>query len=664
MSGTRPTHEGDSELAMLRRQLESFAELLDAAQDGVLVATIDGGRFRYVNRRICELLGYTPVELLGLSVDDIHPPEALPEVRRVFAAQAAGQLRTGGALPIRRKDGSVLHADVSSGRVEFEGTPCLLGIFHDVTDRLNAQREAAALNQELRSTSTLLEAILDAIPDVIGVQDHAHRVLRYNRAGYQYLGVTAADLNGKHCYELIGHDRPCAECATSVAYRTRAPAQLRKYVPELDVWLDARSYPILDEQGKIVRVVEHLRDITAEVRALEALRDSEARLRQAHKLEAIGTLAGGVAHDFNNLLAAILGSVELARLGGPLPDPTRSALDTIGQAARRASELTAQLLGFARKGKLSDQPVDLHLVITETAAMLRRTIDRRIVVRHELNAAAAVVLGDKTQLQQVLLNLGINARDAMPHGGELVFATRHAAPPPALAAVTDAPVLLLEVRDTGVGMEPSVAEHAFEPFFTTKAEGDGTGLGLSMVYGIVQNHHGEIAVESRPGAGTTFRLWLPLHDRAVVAEPLVARALPRRRGTVLLVEDEQMVRVVVAEMLRGLGFEVLTAGDGQAGADLFAAHRDTIDLAIVDLIMPRVGGVECCRRIRALNQAARLLIASGYAEDGAVRQLLDEGIAGFVQKPFDLMTLSRAIAQVWPAEPAPQGAAGASSSSA
>ncbi|MCU0612704.1 MAG: response regulator, partial [Candidatus Eisenbacteria bacterium] len=370
----------------------------------------------------------------------------------------------------------------------------------------------------------------------------------------------------------------------------------------------------------------------------------EEQLRQAAKMEAIGQLAGGIAHDFNNLLTGIIGYASI--LTKELPENSRAhlAARTIENTAERASDLTKQLLGFARRGKLQVLSVDLHRSIHEVVALLCRTMDPSIRMSLNLNARDATVTGDPAQMHQVLLNLGINARDAMPGGGELIFQTElvrlddeycrsH-------AEATPGPRLLLSVTDTGQGIPKEIQQRIFEPFFTTKAPGLGTGMGLATVYGIVRNHGGHIEVYSEPEMGATFKVYLPLSPSAgagAAAEGPAAIACAH--GRVLVVDDEEVVRNVASDLLRELGHEVVTAESGSQAVQYYREHADAVDLVIIDLVMPEMDGRECYAELRKLNPSIRVLLSTGFGMNGRIQEALDDGMSGFVQKPYRMAEL-------------------------
>ena len=379
----------------------------------------------------------------------------------------------------------------------------------------------------------------------------------------------------------------------------------------------------------------------------------ERRLRQSEKMEAIGQLAGGIAHDFNNQLAGIVGYAELLR--NALAD--RPALagyaEAILRAADRSSDLTRQLLAFSRRGKYLSAPVDLHQILGEVVLMLERSIDKRIVIKSRLLAECAVVKGDPSQLENALLNLAINARDAMPDGGLLVLSTEVVALDEAFCAespfqLSPGPHVKVVVADTGVGMDEAIQVRLFEPFFTTKEAGRGTGMGLAAVYGTVKSHQGAVTVHSEPNRGTQVTLYFPLErspagpknqaESVSPATPLAAR--------VLLVDDEASVRETTAKMLTDLGCRVTTAADGEEALALFERVHQDIDLVILDLIMPKVGGRETFLGLRRIEPNLAVLLSSGYSVEGEVQAILELGARGFIEKPFRAADLACAIAAV------------------
>lgn len=394
------------------------------------------------------------------------------------------------------------------------------------------------------------------------------------------------------------------------------------------------------------------RDITERLRVREESRRLQEQLLQSQKMEALGILAGGVAHDFNNLLTGILGYADLMVLRAPRGSETAAAAGVIRESAERASRLTAQLLGFARKGKNLAVPVDLRRTAADVQSILERTLDRRIRIRTRFPEKPAMVVGDPTQLSQVVMNLGVNAKDAMPEGGELFLSIGDAVLDGdscrEIPGAAPGRYVVLSVRDTGVGIPEGNLSRVFEPFFTTKEPGKGSGLGLSMVFGIVKNHGGYIRVRSGEGEGTTVTAYLPAFEGEVAGEEFPEAppvSPPGRKGRVLVVDDEETVRDVCASMLRAIGYDVITAENGEEGVARYRELWREIDLVILDMIMPRMGGRDCFRKIREINPQVRAILSTGYSLEGAVQEILREGMDGFIQKPYRLEQLSEALSQ-------------------
>ena len=405
------------------------------------------------------------------------------------------------------------------------------------------------------------------------------------------------------------------------------------------VLVEARSKRI-DWAGKPAAQVI-LRDITERARM-------EEELREAQKMESVGQLAGGIAHDFNNLMTGILCHASLLKLTGTPGDDVRDSADIIEGAARRAAELTSQLLGFARRGKHLDMAVDLNTTTQAVIRLMSRSLDAKVRVHLDLHDGGAWAQGDPVQMEQVILNLAMNARDAMPKGGDLTFSTdvvdmdeEACASCPRAKPGRHA---LLRVIDTGQGIPAELLDRVFEPFFTTKPHGRGTGMGLAMVYGISRNHGGWVDVSSTVGRGTTFRVYWPVAEVPPAAEPTVGRpAGPRQTGRILVVDDEDLVRNVVVRMLSGMGHTVVSASDGREAVDYYAHHGGSVDLVIIDMIMPEMDGQECFRTLRQLNPNVKAILSTGWGSDGSVQGVLDEGMIDFVQKPYQMEQLAAAV---------------------
>ena len=385
-------------------------------------------------------------------------------------------------------------------------------------------------------------------------------------------------------------------------------------------------------------VLAIVRDITERVRL-------EEELRQAQKMEAVGQLAGGIAHDFSNLVTGILCHASLLKSESPSPEDVREAADLIEGAARRAAELTGQLLGFARRGKQRDVAVDLNAAARTSVRLLGRSLDPRIRVTMPFRDERAFVRGDPVQMEQVVLNLAMNARDAMPEGGEMTFTiqTLDVAAEDCKSRPGAEPgrYVVLSAADTGCGIPEAMRGRVFEPFFTTKPHGKGTGMGLAMVYGIVKDHGGWVEVDSEPGHGTTFRVFLPVAKAPADAD---LRA-PPDAGRILVVDDEELVRNVVVRMLSSLGYEVATAADAREAVEYYRRFGRDVSVVIIDMVMPKMDGLGCFAVLRGLDPDVKALLATGCGNEDRVQAALDEGMAGLVRKPFQTKQLAKAVKQ-------------------
>jgi signal transduction histidine kinase/CheY-like chemotaxis protein len=403
------------------------------------------------------------------------------------------------------------------------------------------------------------------------------------------------------------------------------------------------------------RMVELARTVRMQLEKMKCadLEKSELQelLHQSQKMDAIGQLTGGIAHDFNNMLAAISGYAELIKLRFASDNETLEKYASgIYNAAQNAAELTSKLLTFARKGELETLPVDLDILIKNVTNILTHTIDKRIVVELNTEADNSVVMGDAAQLQNSLLNLALNAKDAMPEGGVITISTQRVNLDNCFikdhsCGVEPGEYILMCVQDTGIGMDRTTLSHVFEPFFTTKPQGKGTGLGLSMVFGTVKSHGGHVEIVSTVGVGTKVLVYLPAtHVSSYV--PNVDTVVTKGSGFVLLIDDEYMVSDVAAEMICDMGYKIKTCADGIEGIAYYREHSKNIDFVILDLMMPKMSGSDCLKELKLINPSVKVIIASGYAGKEDVRNLVGLGNLTFLQKPFTRKTLSDAAALI------------------
>jgi len=416
------------------------------------------------------------------------------------------------------------------------------------------------------------------------------------------------------------------------------------------IWFRDEAIMVRDETGNPLFLQGLMHNITDRKRAEEEKKKLEAQLQHAQKMEAIGTLAGGIAHDFNNILQAISGYVQLLSMKNEGKDPESRYLNQIDRSTRRAAELTRQLLVFGRKVESKLRPMDLNREVVQAHTLLQRTIPRMIDIELHLAQDLRIVNADPIQLEQIMMNLGINANDAMPDGGKLIFETKNVILDEAyckthLGAISGEYVLV-SISDTGHGMDKEILKHIFEPFYTTKELGKGTGLGLAMVYGIVKSHGGHIMCYSELGQGTVFRIYFPVLEVDDVEQEVEPKKEAEIRGgheTILFVDDEETLLNLAQDMLRQYGYTAIIAESGERAVEIYKTEKDRIDLVILDVGMPGMGGHKCLQELLKIDPEVKVIIASGYPGSGKVKETLESGAAGFIGKPYNLKDMLKKV---------------------
>ena len=532
--------------------------------------------------------------------------------------------------------------------VDALGQPVMSGLVLDMTERKRSE-------QALRESEELYRTLYEASPAGLFLTP-PYEFKNPNSRALELFGATTADeLERLGPVELSPERQPDGTLSAPKAahYVERAMAG----EPQVFEWRHKRvDGSEWDAEVRLARIdafdqallLGTLVDISQRKRAEAAQAELQARLHHMDKLNAIGQLAGGVAHDFNNQLAGILGYAELISSETELSAIHRFA-ERILRSSQRAASLTKQLLTFGRRERTVSRPVDVHALIHEVFAILQRgVVEKRITLRAELEAGHAVTTGDASQLQNALLNLGLNARDAMPGGGELCARTQDLTLAPAEASALDlepGPYLRVELSDTGVGMPPEIQRRIFEPFFTTKPAGAGSGMGLASVFGAIQAHGGAIGVESEPGRGTTFRIYLPLEpDLQPPRSDRMERQPSARAGArVLAVDDEPLVLAMVESLLRSLGHEVTPVGDPDEALRIFAADPASFDLAVLDMVMPKRTGRELFNELREISPDLPAILVTGFSETSDTEQALEAGVSSIVSKPFRRADLVAAL---------------------
>jgi hypothetical protein len=660
----------DVVVPMTMQHVPDLAVLLEAVPDAIISTTPDG-RIASWNRAAGKLYGYAATEIVGRRGDVLFPPADRGDWADIVVRLARGELVNRPQIAQLRRDGSGLTVALAAAPI-FDASGAVVGaaaVARDVDTQLRAQAK--------------FEGLLNAAPDAMVGVARDGRITLVNAQAERLFGYHRDELLGEQVEILVpdglreGHaryrydyfadpqPRPMGHDRTLAARRkdgTDFPAEISLSALETEDGLVV-SAAIRDVTDRLAAAAERER-----LKAAAERERLEAQLHHARRLESLGQLAGGVAHDFNNLLAVMINytafvAEQIARVADTDPtgswETARSDLAQVLRAGERATALTHQLLAFGRREVIRPRVLSLNSAVTEVEHLLRRTLGEHIQLQAVLEPDLWLTVADPGQLEQVLVNLAVNARDAMPEGGTLTISTGnatvaaadHAQPPPGRpAGLPPVPgrYVRLRVADTGTGMPPEVADRAFEPFFTTKAKGRGTGLGLATVYGIITQAGGHVEIQSAPGAGTAVVVLLPVTEQQATAgdEPATPRPLVRGGETVLVVEDERALREVASRILGRHGYHVLTAGSGPEALKIVEHRTDGIHLLLTDVVMPQMLGEELAAKVRELCPDICVLYMSGYAQPVLASQgTLDDGVT-LVEKPFSEPVLLERVREV------------------
>ena len=615
------------------------------------------GRYILANQATAQVMGIPIEEMIGRKHSELHPGDPNLEV---FAREDQQVLdsRQSMFIPEAKITDRYGHRRVIQvSKIPFrerDGTPTsVLCVVLDITDLKQAEEAVRTSRENLMIT-------LNSIADGVIATDAEGHVVSINPVAEKMTGCISREAIGLKLGVILNLINPDGEHqpVDEIMRLAMQDGELTGLAHQLS--LQARDgtlrdvslnwSPIRKEKGRYAGLVLVLRDVTEENRLTH-------RLNETQRMESIGRLAGGVAHDFNNLLAGIIGYSELLNISLTEHHEGRTYLKGIFEASERARDLVQQLLAFSRRSARDTKPLDLHIVIGQFTSLLQHTLDRRIAITQHLNATSTAVLGDRTQLQNALLNLGVNARDAMPSGGTLTITTRNITLGSNECERYSYPIrpggyIEVSVVDTGVGMDRETLNHIFEPFFTTKGKMGGTGLGLAAVYGTVKDHGGYIDVSSKPGHGTSFTIGIPTTSETVTGDHAAAQASSESgSGCILIVDDEDIVLKTVDEILRSLGYKTKIATNGREAMAVYTEHHAAINLVILDMIMPELSGEETFRELKKINPQIRAIISSGYMQDHRMDALVELGVLGIMQKPFRKNELAAKVAAAMRGQP-------------
>ncbi len=617
------------------RELEQYKNIFYYTKEAICILSTEG-LIKQINPAQKIIFGHSEDELKDRPASLFLGQEAFSEIMDTL--RKYGYYHH--LLEAYAKNGSKLYVDASAFSALNEKAEAVSYaiIIRDITQRRMAEDEAKKARQEWERT-------FDAVGDIVTLLDMDMRIIRANKAARDFFETKHGDITGKLCYELFREGKePCEGCPVPMSIKDRHThfAEIRHENLNKTLWVSAS--PVYDDEGEPMGIAHFAKDITSQKKL-------ESQLRQSQKMEAIGRLASGIAHDFNNMLNVIMGYGSLMQNELAQDNPHKHYMKEILAAADKAALLSRSLLCVSRSSVLDYKPTDINEIITGINKILSRVIGEDIELRISLKPDALPAMIDWGRIEQMLLNLSTNARDAMPEGGILSiqtnsividddFVNAHGFGQPGQYAV-------ISVTDTGIGMDEKIQQRLFEPFFTTKEAGKGTGLGLSIVYGIVEQHKGHITCYSEPGKGTTFNIYIPMIKIALAEKEKVAYVPPPRgTETVLIAEDEESVRSLIGEVLRGSGYTVIEAANGEEAVNKYLSNKDKIDLILFDVIMPKKSGKEAYDEIFKINPQVKTIFSSGYPMDMMQKKGIISTDMNFIYKPVSPDDLLRMIRKI------------------
>lgn len=638
---TLSKHRADKKL---RENEKWLSTVLSSIGDAVITSNIKGN-IVFMNPAAEALTGWKLKEAEGKAVEEVfhivneQTGEKIKNpIEQVLRDNVITSLTNHTVLIT--KDGIKIPIDDSCAPIkdEKDNVTGVVLAFSDITER--------------RQSEKFIKNILESVGEGFIVIDKEYRILSANRAFCEYVKRPVEEIIGKHCYEVSHYvNKPCneqgEECPVQFTFNTGSPRTVIHTHYDKDgkpSYVEIRSYAMKNDSGETISVIELINDITERKKL-------ESQLRQAQKMEAVGLLAGGVSHDFNNILTAIVGYGNLLKMKMKEDDPLMHNVTQILASVERGANLTHSLLAFSRKQVMNPRPVNFNAIVESVYKLLKRLIGEDIELKTLLTSEDVTVMADSGQLEQVLMNLATNARDAMPNGGRLTIETERTELSEEYVMGhgfgVPGPYVQISVTDTGTGMDEATKSKLFEPFFSTKEVGKGTGLGLAMIYGIIKQHNGYINVYSEPGEGTTFKIYLPV-IKAKIEGPKQAEIITSVGGTetVLIAEDDEAARELTKTVLQEFGYTVIEAKNGEDAVEKFMANKSRIDLLVLDVIMPKKNGPDAFNEIKKVMPDIKAVFISGYTTDAIHKKRLLEDNINFVSKPFSPQLILQKIREV------------------
>lgn len=657
------------------------ADKIISTMKDLLILLNPQGKIVSVNKAVSDSLIYDNEELEGSSIEALFPDDSKSDILQKITKEGKQKNLE---LCFKTKKGKHVPVSLTTSGIPGYGIVCIardITLQKEYEDSLmkdknvlearveERTKELSAANEELiqeiferrkteeelKDSEDRLKILFEFAPDAYYINDFAGNFINGNKKAEELTGYKRDELIGKSFLKLNllpASQIPKAAKAlakNALGHPTGPDEFVLTRKDGSKVHVEISTHPIKIKNKKLV--IGIARDISQRKHDEEEKTKLEEQLFHAQKMEAIGQLAGGIAHDFNNMLGAISGYAEMIKRKFAENNPTLEKYITrVLDAAVRSADLTSKLLAFARKGKYEIVAVNIHETIQEVINLLEHIIDKRIKINMHFNANPATVMGDTSQLQNAILNIAVNALDAMPEGGVLTFATDITRLDEEFISTRSYKIipgkyLRVSVTDTGIGMDEETRARVFEPFFTTKDLGKGTGLGLASTYGVIKNHDGYIEVKSEKSKGTAFEIYLPFVDKPSKKTMTVSEKPQKGKGTILVIDDEELIREITKDVLGELGYTAITCNDGEQAIEYYKKHHKGIDLVIIDIILPKINGYDCFIELKKVNPHVKAIVSSGQATNDEVEKLITEGAFGFVQKPYEINYLSKMISK-------------------